>query len=235
MLRRLFRPLWSPRAGFAALAAEAPDLGRSLGWMSAAALPWWAASAWFGTRQGLLDYAAFRAGRGPVWDTVFRTLPDLSAADIRQAFATWPAAPSWSHAMPWIPLIAAAGLFGAWLHDGVWDHAGLWILRGLKPEKAGRVKATLAAEAQAQAVSWVGAALGLLTYLPGLGGWMGLLLFPLTAWLWLLRGWALSAHHGCPVWKGVVATLLHLVLFALFLLIVVGLPLLVMAPLLAGG
>jgi hypothetical protein len=97
------------------------------------------------------------------------------------------------------------------------------------------VKATLAAEAQVQAVGWIGTALGLLAFLPGPGGWAGLALLPLTVWLWLLRGWALAAHHGCPVWKGVVATLLHLVLFGLFLLIVVVIPLLIMAPLLAGG
>ena len=235
MLRRLLRPLWSPRAGFAELASEAPGLGRSLGWMVAAALPWWMASTWFGTREGLQDYAAFRDARGPMWDAVFRALPDLSAADVRQAFALWPAAPTWSHVMPWVPLLAALGLFGIWLHDGVWDHAGLWLLRGLRPEKKERVKATLAAEAQVQSVGWIGTALGLLAFLPGPGGWVGLALLPLTAWLWLLRGWALAAHHGCPVWKGVVATLLHLVLFGLFLLIVVVIPLLIMAPLLAGG
>ena len=162
-------------------------------------------------------------------------MPDLSPDDIRQAFSVWPAAPAWSHLAPWIPLLAALGLLGIWLHDGVWDHAGLWLLRGLKTQKAGRVKATLAAEAQAQAVGWIGTALGLLTFLPGVGGWMGLALFPLTAWLWLLRGWALAAHHGCPAWKGVVATLLHLLLFGLFLLIVVVFPILLMAPLLAGG
>jgi len=234
-LRPLLRPLWAPKEGFAALAAEAPGMKRSLGWMTAAALPWWIASAWFATRQGLQNYAAFRDARGAVWDAVFRALPDLSPDDIRQAFSVWPAAPSWSLLAPWIPLLAAVGLFSAWLHDGVWDHAGLWLLRGLKAEKAGRVKATLAAEAQAQAVGWIGTALGLLAFLPGVGGWMGLALFPLTVWLWLLRGWALAAHHGCPAWKGVLATLLHLVLFGLFLLIVVVLPLLLMAPLLAGG
>jgi len=207
----------------------------SLGWMLAAAWPWWIASAWFATREGLQDYAAFRDARGAVWDAVFSALPDLNPDDIRQAFSAWPAAPSWSFVAPWIPLLAALGLFSAWLHDGVWDHAGLWLLRGLKTEKVGRVKATLAAEAQAQAVGWVGTALGLLAFLPGGGGWMGLALFPLTAWLWLLRGWALAAHHGCPPWKGVLATLLHLLLFGLFLLIVAVLPLLLMAPLLAGG
>lgn len=235
MLRRLLRPLWSPRQGFADLAAESPRLGRSLGWMAATALPWWVASTWFGARQELAAYAAFRDGRGEVWDQVSAAMPDLfSRDDIRQAFAAWPAAPAWSHLAPFVPLLAALSLFGLWLHDGVWDHAGLWLLRGLKADKAGRVKATLAAEAQAQAVAWIGAALGLLAFLPGVGGWMGLVLFPLTAWLWLLRGWALAAHHGCPVWKGVVATLLHLVLFGLFLVIFLVIPMLAMLPLLGN-
>ncbi len=235
MLRRLLRPLWAPRAGFQALAEEAPGLGRSLGWMLAAAGPWWILFAWFGTRQALLEYEAFRDVRGEVWDAVLRLSPDLSREEVQQAFTAWPIAPSWSHAAPWIPLVAGLGLLGAWLHDGVWDHAGLWMLRGLRPDKKSRVRATLAAEAQAQAVAWIGTALGLLAFVPGIGGWAGFFLLPLTAWLWLLRGWALAAHHGCPVWKGVGATLLHLLLFGLFLLIFLVLPLLLMVPLLAGG
>lgn len=234
MLLTLLRPLWSPRQGFLDLAADAPRLGRSLGWMAAAALPWSLVSAWFGLRQELSAYAAFRDARGEVWNQVFAALPDLSREDVRAIFAAWPAAPAWSHLAPWVPLIAAASLFGLWLHNGVWDHAALWILRGLKPDKAGRVKATLAGEAQALAVGWIGSALGLLAFAPGVEGWASLGLFPLTAWLWLLRGWALSAHHGCPVWKGVAATILHLVLFGLFLSVFLVLPLLLMLPLLAN-
>ena len=234
MFLKLLRPLWSPRQGFLDLAADAPRLGRSLGWMTAAALPWSVVSAWFGLRDQFAAYAAFREGRGELWDQVVAAMPDLSREDVRQAFAVWPAAPVWAHVAPWVPLVAAASLFSLWLHDGVWDHAALWMLRGLKAEKAGRVKATLAAEAQAQAVGWIGTALGLLAFLPGPGRWAGLALFPLTAWLWLLRGWALSAHHGCPPWKGVVATLLHLILFGIFLVVVLVIPLLLMLPLLAN-
>lgn len=233
--RLLLRPLWAPKAGFEALAKEAPSLRRSLGWMLAAALPWWLASAWLGTREALAGYEAFREIRGPVWEAVLQALPDLSRGDLREAFAAWPAAPAWSAVAPWVPLIALAGLFGTWLHDGVWDHAGLWLLRGLKAEKRGRVQATLAAEAQAQAVGWIAAALGLLAFVPGIGGWSTFLTAPLSVWLWLLRGWALAAHHGCPPWKGVVATLLHLVLFGLFLLVFLVLPLVLLAPLLAGA
>lgn len=235
MFLRLLRPLWAPREGFRDLATDAPGLGRSLAWMMSAALPWWMASAWFGMRQALQEYEAFREVRGEVWDSVLRFTPDLSRSDLQQVFAGWPAAPSWAQAELWIPVLATLGLLGVWMHDGVWDHAGLWLLRGLKAEKAGRVKATLAAEAQAQAVGWVGTALGLLTFLPGMAGWMGFILFPLTAWLWLLRGWALAAHHGCPIWKGVVATLLHLVLFGLFVVLLLVIPLLLMALLLPGG
>ncbi len=235
MLYRLLRPLWAPGEGFRDLAVDAPGLKRSLGWMLAAALPWKVAAAWFGLRAGLAEYAAFRDGSGPAWQGVYRAIPDLSREDIRQAFAAWPAAPGWDHVAPWVPLIAVASLFSLWLHDGVWDHAALWLLRGLKADKAGRVKATLAAEAQAQAVAWIGAALGLLAFLPGIGDGMGLALLPLTAWLWLIRGWALAAHHGCPTWKGVSATLLHLVLVGLVMVVVVVLPLLVMAGVMARG
>lgn len=235
MIRILLRPLVAPREGFAAFAAEAPSLRRSLGWMLAAALPWGLASTWFGTREALSAYAAFRDLRGPVWEAVFQALPDLSRSDLREVFSAWPAAPAWGAVAPWVPLIALVALFGTWLHDGVWDHAGLWLLRGLREEKRGRVAATLAAEAQAQAVGWIAVALGLLGFLPGAGGWIALLSWPLAAWLWLLRGWALAAHHGCPPWKGVVATLLHLVLFGLFLLVFLVLPLVLMAPLLAGA
>ena len=203
--------------------------------MLAAALPWWVASAWFGTHSALESYAAFREGKGPIWEEVFHSFPDLSRADVMQAFSLWPSPPSWPHLAPWVPVMALLGLLGVWLHDGVWDHAGLWVLRGLKAEKASRVRATLTAEAQAQAVSWLGTALGLLTFLPGAGGWVGIGLLPLTAWLWVLRGWALAEHHGCPVWKGVGATLLHLVLFGLFLFVLVALPLLLFLPLMAGG
>lgn len=234
MLRRLLRPLWAPTAGFRDLAEDAPRLRRSLGWMLAAALPWKVAATWFGLRAGLAEYAAFRDGGGAVWQKVYLALPDLSREDMRQAFGAWPAAPGWEQVAPWVPLLALVGLFSLWLHDGVWDHAALWLLRGLQSDKAGRVKATLAAEAQAQAVAWIGSALGLLAFLPGVGDAFSLALLPLTTWLWLLRGWALAAHHGCPPWKGVVATLLHLVLFGLFMALILLLPLLLMAGLMAA-
>jgi len=38
------------------------------------------------------------------------------------------------------------------------------------------------------------------------------LLLPLGIYFWIIRGYALAAWHGCPPWKGVVATLLHVVL-----------------------
>ena len=38
----------------------------------------------------------------------------------------------------------------------------------------------------------------------------------LGAYFWILRGFALAAFHDCPLWKGIVATLLHILIAACF-------------------
>jgi hypothetical protein len=52
---------------------------------------------------------------------------------------------------------------------------------------------------------------------------LGLVLLPVAVYFWVLRGYALAAWHGCPVWKGVVATLLHAFLMGALVLGTLGL------------
>jgi hypothetical protein len=78
-------------------------------------------------------------------------------------------------------------------------------------------------------VGALGAALGLVGELPGSGWGLGLLLAPVAAWFWFLRGYALSAWHGCPLWKGLLATVLNVVLaLGMFLLLLASAGLLVL-------
>ena len=63
-----------------------------------------------------------------------------------------------------------------------------------------------------------GAILAPLTSLPGVGWVLALPVGILGAYFWVLRGVALAAFQGCPTWKGIVATVLHAALAALFVL-----------------
>lgn len=131
-------------------------------------------------------------------------------ADLRAALAELPPLPSFHAAWPWLLLAAPVGLLGLWLHHAVWDHGCLWLLRGVRrTEGFGR---TLQAESEALTVGSVGVVLGFLGLLPGLGLVLALPLGLLGLWFWGLRGFALAAAHGCPAWKGVLATVLHGVL-----------------------
>ena len=81
---------------------------------------------------------------------------------------------------------------------------------------------TLAADAEALKVGVLGAVLDLLSGIPGAGCLFQVLLLPVGIYFWILRGYALAAWHGCPVWKGVVATLLHAFLTGLFAVLTLG-------------
>ena len=207
-LRNLWDRAFAPAAGFRARAARRPGLAAAVReLLLVRTLP---------ALAGLvLGYAAFAQGyaramrtEGPLWDLVWERLPDqVNRADLQAALQNLPPLPGWTRVLPWLALLAPLGVLSVWLHDAVWDHLALWMLRGLSGRGSFRV--TLEADAEALKVGAVGAVAGLLKHLPGLGCVLGVLLLPVGVWFWVLRGYALAAWHGCPVWKGVLATLLH--------------------------
>lgn len=136
----------------------------------------------------------------------------LDPAELKAFLAQLPAPPSVAKAWPWLLLAAPLLLLGAWLHHAAWDHGCLWMLGGLKTQRGFR--ASLEAEAEALTVGTVGALVGLLGLIPVVGLVLSLPLALVNLWFWGLRGFALAARHGCPAWKGVAATGLHLLLMS---------------------
>ena len=226
----LWQRALAPDRGFRDRAGQRPRLMEALrGLLLARTLP---------ALAGLiLGYASFAAtyGRvarmeGPVWDRVLARLPDpVDPQQLKAALAHLPALPGWSRVLPWLALAAPIGVLSLWLHDAAWDHLSLWLLRGLGGRRGFRT--TLVADAEALKVGTFGTLAGLLKYLPGLGLPLAVLLLPVAVYFWVLRGFALAAWHGCPLWKGVLATLLHglimgiLVFGTLAMVVVLGLEL----------
>ena len=213
-LRGLWARALAPTEGFRARAACRPGLGRAVGEMllvrSVPAL------------AGLVfTYVAFAKGLSrfqgmtdPLWDLVWSRLPaGIDPGDLRAAVQGLPSLPGLGRVLPWMVLLAPLGILSLWLHDAVWDHLALWLLRGLAGRQSFRI--TLEAEAEALKVGVVGVLAGLVRYLPGVSFLVNLALLPLAVYFWILRGYALAAWHGCPVWKGVLATLLHAALMGL--------------------
>ena len=221
MCLALLRRALNPVKGFRDRALEAPTLGQSVKGLLIARGP-------LALLAMVLSYVGFEElfGRitrmeGPLFEYLWANLPDtVNPADVREAFQGLPPLPTLSHVLPWLVLLAPVGVLSLWLHDAVWDHACLWLLRGLKGRKSFRL--TLLADAEALTVGAIGSALSLLGDLPGVGCLFSVLLIPVGIYFWLLRGFALAAWHGCPTWKGVVATLLHALLAALFGLGILG-------------
>ena len=183
------------------------SLGRAVGgmalvWMPLAALN----TAWL-VRLGLRGYSALRHGAvPPEWLGPL----GLDPGGLPGLIATLPPPPTFGRLLPWILLLVPLGVLGTWLHHAVWDHAALWLLGGLKHHRGFRI--SLLAEAEALRIAAAGTLVGLLGYLPGAGGWLALPLLLLDVYLWLFRGFALAARHGCEPWRGIAATVVHVVL-----------------------
>ncbi len=216
LFRRLIRCALHPVQGFQERAGASPGLGVSFGWMMLL-------RGSFSTIGGLLtlhavyrDYPMFKNLHSPMWQEILQRLPsDLNVEDIRAFVLNLPDLPPWTSIWPWVLVLGPVGIASAWLHNAVWDHTCLWILGGVK--RTGSWRITFIAEAEAMQVGTLDAAFALLSFIP----MAGLLLAPLfmisSAYFWVMRGLALAAFHHAPMWKGAVATLLHILLATLFI------------------
>lgn len=175
-----------------------------LGWVDGALSVWGFAA----------GYAAFRVMEGPIWahvlDALARLNGEIQPEDIRQMLAQLPVLPPLPRLLLWMLPMVPLGVASAWLHNVIWDHGCLWLLRGVERDKGWRT--TMGAESAAMWAGSAGVALGLLGHAPVVGFLMGPVLGALGIYFWILRGVALATFHGCPVWKGVLATLLHVAL-----------------------
>lgn len=210
----LWRRVFHPLRGFRELAQEPPGLGRALARMMALRTPV-ALLAWSIAAAKLsFGYAAFRAMDGLVWKLALPRLaqlnPELRPEDLKAFLDQLPQLPSLGTLLAWGLLVAPLAVLSLWLHDAVWDHGCLWLLGGLKTRKG--LRTSMVADAEALAVGVVGALAALLGDIPVAGLLLSLPLAILGMYFWVLRGFALAAFHDVPPWKGVAATLLHLVL-----------------------
>lgn len=216
-LSGLWHRALAPETGFRRLAGASPSLLPSLGCLLVLRVPvaflellltFWSVCRMYRLVAGM---------EGPLWGLLGQCLPpEVSLEDLRSLLMALPPAPSLARALPWLLLAAPLYVLSLWLHDAVWDHGCLWLVGGLKPGRGFRT--TLLAESEALQVGVFGAILAPLTGLPGVGWVLALPIGILGAYFWVLRGVALAAYHGCPTWKGVVATVIHAALAALFLL-----------------
>lgn len=199
-----FRALTRPGTAFA---SSPPAFGRAVRDMVLVWTPLALVNAVWMASRAVQAYEALRRGTIPSW--VLGRLR-LDPAELHELLSALPAPPAFGRIWPWLLVAVPLGVLGTWLHHAVWDHTGLWLLGGLK-EKRG-FQTSLLAEAEALRIAAVGTLLGLLGFVPVLGPVLALPLVLLDAYLWLFRGFALAARHGCEPWRGVAATVVHAVL-----------------------
>lgn len=223
-IRSMVQALLRPRSAFQ---GEAPPLGPALGRMLAVWVPLALLTAGLELWRGLRLYAALRQGE-LVASGLARV--GVDPAELRVLLAGLPSAPNFQQLWPWLLPAVPFALLGTWLHHAVWDHTGLWLLGGLKQQRGFRT--SLVAEAEALRLCALGLLVGLLGFLPWIGLALALPLLLLDGYLWLFRGFALAARHGCEPWRGVAATVVHAVLLGGCGLGLLGLMLLLLR---AGG
>ena len=211
----LWQCVVDPVQAFHRRASEEADLGRMLRRLVLVRTPP-ALVGWVLAYAGLATaYQKLFTSGGTLWHQIPPLLPEsVSPEDLKALVQTLPALPPWPRMLPWFVVLAPLGVLSLWLHDAVWDHLALWMLGGVDPKS--RFRATLLADAEALEAGAFGAVAGLLKYLPPVGCLVQVLLLPVAVYFWILRGFALAARHGCPLWKGITATLLHVLLVVLF-------------------
>jgi hypothetical protein len=198
--RALLRPV-------RAFEGAAPPLGRAVLDMSLAWMPLAFLNAVITLWRAVRTYEAIRGGTFA--PELFARL-GANPEGLHDLAATLPPPPAFVRLWPWLLLIVPVGVLGTWLHHAVWDHMGLWMMGGLKQKRGFRT--SLLGEAQALRIAVLGTLLGLAGFIPILGIVLALPLLLLDAYLWLFRGFALAARHGCEPWRGVAATVVHAVL-----------------------
>lgn len=196
-----FRALLRPTSAFG---GAPPTLGRAVRDMALIWMPLALVNAGWTAWRAFRAYEGLRAAGPPPWLTGWLR---ADPADLLVAWRSLPPAPAFGRWAPWLLVVVPLGVLGTWLHHAVWDHTGLWLLGGLKQRRGFRT--SLLAEAQALRIAAVGTLLGLLGLLPYLGAVLALPLLLLDAYLWLFRGFALAARHGCEPWRGLAATVVH--------------------------
>ena len=211
-LTMYFRMTFSPVRTFAELSEQPPEPWLALGWMLLFRVPLsWAANAigyaWIAQAQRIINNP-----NPELLDFIGRFTDQADSA--LYELQRLPSLPPLGVAWLWLGLLALLGVIGLWMHNVAWDHTALWMLQGTKPKPS--LRFSCAAIAEAMGAASLGSLLGLLATIPV----AGLLLLPVISFAnifyWGLRGVSLAAYHNCPIWKGVAATALHLLLAVVF-------------------